>query len=76
MMSLMNGLSLLRVAVRSTADVRQGQADIQHRLRGYRPPGKRSRDLEMLTSAADENTTLNDCFREKKDWRACKDEVR
>ena len=23
----------------------------------------------------DENTTLNDCFREKKDWRACKDEV-
>lgn len=25
---------------------------------------------------ADENTTLNDCFREKKDWRACKNEVR
>ena len=24
----------------------------------------------------DENTRLNDCFREKKDWRACKDEVR
>ena len=24
----------------------------------------------------DENTKLNDCFREKKDWRACKDEVR
>ncbi|KAK4893868.1 hypothetical protein LTR27_007894 [Elasticomyces elasticus] len=23
----------------------------------------------------DENTTLNDCFFEKKDWRACKDEM-
>lgn len=28
-----------------------------------------------LTVLLDENTTLNDCFREKKDWRACKDEV-
>ncbi|EMF11533.1 uncharacterized protein SEPMUDRAFT_47302 [Sphaerulina musiva SO2202] len=27
------------------------------------------------TGCADENTTLNDCFREKKDWRACKDEM-
>lgn len=28
-----------------------------------------------LTVLLDENTTLNDCFRDKKDWRACKDEV-
>ncbi|KAI5360388.1 Putative cytochrome oxidase assembly factor 4 [Septoria linicola] len=27
------------------------------------------------TGCSDENATLNDCFREKKDWRACKDEV-
>ncbi|KAF2165810.1 hypothetical protein M409DRAFT_24097 [Zasmidium cellare ATCC 36951] len=27
------------------------------------------------TGCADENTTLNDCFRDKKDWRACKDEM-
>ncbi|KAK5741534.1 hypothetical protein LTR17_003972 [Elasticomyces elasticus] len=27
------------------------------------------------TGCADENTTLNDCFFEKKDWRACKDEM-
>ena len=28
-----------------------------------------------LTMGADENASLNDCFYEKKDWRACKDEV-
>ena len=28
-----------------------------------------------MVSIPDENTTLNDCFRDKKDWRACKDEV-
>lgn len=27
------------------------------------------------TGCAEENTKLNDCFYEKKDWRACKDEV-
>ncbi|KAF7188748.1 Cytochrome oxidase assembly factor 4 [Pseudocercospora fuligena] len=27
------------------------------------------------TGCADENATLNDCFRDKKDWRACKDEI-
>lgn len=27
------------------------------------------------TGCADENTKLNDCFYEKKDWRACKDEM-
>jgi hypothetical protein len=32
--------------------------------------------LQYVDSDLDENTTLNDCFREKKDWRACKDEVR
>lgn len=26
-------------------------------------------------SRIDENARLNDCFRDKKDWRACKDEV-
>lgn len=29
----------------------------------------------MLRSVADENTALNNCFFEKKDWRACKTEV-
>lgn len=28
-----------------------------------------------MSTFADENTALNDCFRDKKDWRACKDEV-
>ncbi|CAK3916749.1 hypothetical protein CB0940_06453 [Lecanosticta acicola] len=28
------------------------------------------------TGCADENATLNDCFRDKKDWRACKDEMK
>jgi len=28
-----------------------------------------------MESNAEENTKLNDCFYEKKDWRACKDEV-
>ncbi|KAM0703365.1 hypothetical protein Q7P35_009304 [Cladosporium inversicolor] len=27
------------------------------------------------TGCAEENTKLNDCFYEKKDWRACKDEM-
>ncbi|PPJ59916.1 hypothetical protein CBER1_08316 [Cercospora berteroae] len=27
------------------------------------------------TGCSDENATLNDCFREKKDWRACKGEM-
>ncbi|KAK4619292.1 Cytochrome oxidase assembly factor 4 [Fulvia fulva] len=27
------------------------------------------------TGCSDENATLNDCFRDKKDWRACKDEM-
>ncbi|EME88572.1 uncharacterized protein MYCFIDRAFT_125149, partial [Pseudocercospora fijiensis CIRAD86] len=27
------------------------------------------------TGCADENAILNDCFRDKKDWRACKDEM-
>lgn len=27
-------------------------------------------------SRTDENASLNDCFRDKKDWRLCKDEVR
>ncbi|KAF2147817.1 hypothetical protein K461DRAFT_283411 [Myriangium duriaei CBS 260.36] len=27
------------------------------------------------TGCADENTRLNDCFYEKKDWRACKSEM-
>ncbi|EME41922.1 hypothetical protein DOTSEDRAFT_134794 [Dothistroma septosporum NZE10] len=27
------------------------------------------------TGCADENASLNDCFRDKKDWRACKDEM-
>lgn len=30
---------------------------------------------KLADVVVDENTTLNDCFREKKDWRACKDEV-
>lgn len=34
---------------------------------GSRAPAKRG---------ADENASLNNCFFEKKDWRACKDEVR
>lgn len=29
----------------------------------------------MNACHAEENTKLNDCFYEKKDWRACKDEV-
>ncbi|KAI6250411.1 hypothetical protein HI914_02054 [Erysiphe necator] len=28
------------------------------------------------TGCAAENTKMNDCFYEKKDWRLCKDEVR
>ncbi|OQO01256.1 hypothetical protein B0A48_12809 [Cryoendolithus antarcticus] len=27
------------------------------------------------TGCAEENTKLNDCFFEKKDWRACKEEM-
>ncbi|KAL1589191.1 hypothetical protein WHR41_02270 [Cladosporium halotolerans] len=27
------------------------------------------------TGCSEENTKLNDCFYEKKDWRACKDEM-
>ncbi|KAF2771175.1 hypothetical protein EJ03DRAFT_372917 [Teratosphaeria nubilosa] len=27
------------------------------------------------TGCADENATLNNCFFEKKDWRACKNEM-
>ncbi|KAF2488057.1 hypothetical protein BDY17DRAFT_290186 [Neohortaea acidophila] len=27
------------------------------------------------TGCSEENAKLNDCFREKKDWRACKDEM-
>ena len=30
----------------------------------------------LIDVDVDENATLNDCFRDKKDWRACKDEVR
>ena len=29
----------------------------------------------LIKLDAEENTKLNDCFYEKKDWRACKDEV-
>lgn len=31
--------------------------------------------IASLKFIIDENTALNDCFREKKDWRACKSEV-
>jgi hypothetical protein len=31
--------------------------------------------LGLMGFDAEENTKLNDCFYEKKDWRACKDEV-
>ena len=53
---------------------RQGQADLQHRLRRYEA---RCRDFAttQLTSILDENTKLTDCYYEKKDWRACKQEV-
>lgn len=30
----------------------------------------------MSLAALDENTKLTDCYYEKKDWRACKEEVR
>ena len=29
----------------------------------------------MLSPQLDENAKLNDCYRDKKDWRLCKDEV-
>jgi hypothetical protein len=32
--------------------------------------------LTRFTIGTEENTTLTDCYYEKKDWRACKDEVR
>lgn len=35
-------------------------------------PGTRGADV---TGRAVENTKLNDCYYEKKDWRACKNEV-
>jgi DNA-binding ferritin-like protein (Dps family) len=31
--------------------------------------------LGLIEGDAEENTKLNDCFYEKKDWRACKNEV-
>jgi len=36
-------------------------------------PGRDTRIFS--TGCAEENTKLNDCFYEKKDWRACKEEV-
>jgi len=36
----------------------------------------RSRDTRIFsTGCAEENTKLNDCFYEKKDWRACTQQV-
>ena len=32
-------------------------------------------NVKLMVALPDENTALNDCFRDKKDWRACKDEV-
>ena len=35
------------------------------------------RDTRIFsTGCAEENTKLNDCFYEKKDWRACTEQVR
>jgi hypothetical protein len=30
----------------------------------------------VLTRETEENTKMNDCYFEKKDWRSCRDEVR
>jgi hypothetical protein len=30
----------------------------------------------VLTQGTEENTKMNDCYFEKKDWRVCRDEVR
>ena len=32
-------------------------------------------NVELIYEDLDENTQLTDCYYEKKDWRACKDEV-
>lgn len=41
-----------------------------------RPSNTGSQKVPQLNGdATEENTALNDCFYEKKDWRACKDEV-
>ena len=37
---------------------------------------QRSRTITGGSSSLDENAKLNNCFFEKKDWRACKNEVR
>lgn len=74
MMNRMNGGWFSNPRIRPNVDARQGQADLQHRLCGYFGKSCSCR-MDGLMRCADENTTLNDCFRDKKDWRACKDEV-
>ena len=51
----------------------QGQAHIQYRM--FRCGSSRLRRCMSLMIEV-ENAKLNDCYFDKKDWRACKDEVR
>lgn len=67
-----------RIAMRNgVADGRQGQENLQHWLLRCvdQSGGRLLQDAGLMRAHSEENTALNDCFYEKKDWRACKDEV-
>ena len=74
-MTLQSELTIVCVCVCASL---QGQAHLQHGMCRYAPPRPvlSSFPLPALTQGdPDENAKMTDCYFEKKDWRACKDEV-